>query len=179
MKLISSSQFHIGDSDQRLLASTLAYKIYNVMIENVRSYKETTSDDGLISQQSTSQFQESTIALYRYGGFALHSLLKSASHSKFVKEIILKLCMEKEAWDTLPEPVQYLQQGGLTMIKPDLLPFVRKLVEKVTALTNDTKQREHGKRMIENAIREIENDSELFSSFQLCVTQIRSLIRKT
>ena len=121
------------------------------MIEHVKQYKaDTASSDDLLSH-SSELFEESTVSLYRYGGFALHSLLKTRFlNSSVERDIILKLCIKKaEEQNKVPSPVQYLQEGGLQMVKSELLPFLKKLVRKVVFLVNDTMKQEYGRTMID------------------------------
>ena len=71
---------------------------------------------------------------------------------------------EKE-WCELPSAIQYLQQGGLDIISPRMLPFLRSVVEKTTSLVNDERARQHGRNTVELAQREIKADATLISLF--------------
>ena len=62
------------------------------------------------------------------------------------EEVELLMSTEKE-WDELPSAIQYLQQGGL-VISPQMLPFLRSVVEKTTSLPNDERSRQHGTDMM-------------------------------
>jgi hypothetical protein len=68
--------------EQRIVLASIAYTLYDIMTEKVKEYK---LKDKLIDESVTwppsddstySTFAESNVSLYRYGGFALHSLLK-------------------------------------------------------------------------------------------------------
>ncbi len=48
---------------------------------------------------------------------------------KEVEQLMLIRVTEKE-WDELPPAIQYLQQGGLDIISPRMLSFLRSVVEK-------------------------------------------------
>ena len=69
---------------------------------------------------------------------------------------------EKE-WDELPSAIQYLQQGGLDIISPRMLPFLGSVVEKNTSLVNDERSRQHGRDMIGLAKHEIKADTTIMS----------------
>ena len=71
--------------EQRIVVSTVAYTVYDLMTEKVKDYKinlavSTTEPQAepMAAAISTSKkrLYESNVNLYRYGGFALHSLLK-------------------------------------------------------------------------------------------------------
>ena len=61
--------------EQRIVVSTMAYTIYDLMTEKVKDHKvalavstETASSDSSL----VTRFSESNVSLHRYGGFALH-----------------------------------------------------------------------------------------------------------
>ena len=170
--------------DQRLILSTLCCIVYDLMVETVKNYKlhhsdtEAPSNSSAVDDESTDMFQlrESNVSLYRYGGFALHSMLKkrmsqsktrvpSAQHGQ-EWQILQYMKIQKERWAELPIQIQQLQNGGLEMITPDLLPFLRQLVEKVASHVNDHMRQEHGSEMIKVAKKQIEEDKELREVFK-------------
>jgi hypothetical protein len=68
--------------EEQCIVLSIAYTVYDIMTEKVKEYK---LKDKLIDESVTwppsddstySTFAESNVSLYRYGGFALHSLLK-------------------------------------------------------------------------------------------------------
>lgn len=56
------------------------------------------------------------------------------------------------------------------MVTPDLLPFLRQLVEKVASKVNDDTRKELGQQLIKTAKGELESDSELYKMFQACTS---------
>lgn len=77
------------EAEQRLVISSLMYAIYDIMTRKVKDFKErsiphdyteTGDDDDDDEEHSkgtvAKYFLESNISLYRYSGFALHSLLQ-------------------------------------------------------------------------------------------------------
>ena len=54
------------------------------------------------------------------------------------------------------------------MVTPEMLLFLRQLVEKVTSHVNDRMQQEHGCGMIEVAKKRVEEDEELQELFKKC-----------
>ena len=136
------------------------------MVETVKNYKLHHTDtvapstSSAVDDESTDVFRlrESNVSLYRYGGFALHSLLKkrmshkssqtktrlpSAQHSQEWR-ILQQIKIKKERWAELPIQIQQLQNGGLEMVTSDLLLFLRQLVENVASHVNDNMRQEHG-----------------------------------
>ena len=73
--------------------------------------------------------------------------------------------MTENEWCELPSAIQYLQQGGLDIISPRMLPFLRSVVEKTTSLVNDERARQHGRNTVEVAQHEIKADATLISLF--------------
>ena len=87
--------------------------------------------------------------LYRNGGFALHSL----------KHLRLKDNQLHELH--VPSGIIHLNQGGLEIMTPHMLPFVRGLVENVPSLVNEERCKDLGQQMVEVACKDIESDKEL------------------
>ena len=78
------------------------------------------------------------------------------------------LWITKQREKELPVPILELNQGGLHMVTPELLPFLRQLVEKVASEVNDEALKELGQ-LIKTAKSEHESDSELYKTFESCV----------
>ena len=105
----------------------------------------------------------------------LHCILywRARANSSVEQDIILKLCIRKASeWKELPSPVQYLQEGGLEMVKSEMLPFLRRLVGKVVFFNQWCKEKKYGKNMIDLAVKEIDNDLELFGAFKECLSEV-------
>lgn len=98
----------------------------------LRLLKTTSFTSSAVDDESTDVFRlrESNFSLYRYGGFALHSVLKKrmshkSSQSKTrLPSANLTVHENKERWAELPIQIQQLQNGGLEIVTPDLLPFL-------------------------------------------------------
>ena len=72
--VVSHAKVAANNLDQRILISTIAYHVHDLMMEKVK--KELSISTEQPSQSSTSdKFTESIINLLRCGGFALHSML--------------------------------------------------------------------------------------------------------
>ena len=99
--------------------------------------------------------------------FALHLIQK---RTKSVKDKLIDSCLQMELRFlrhlSLPKyrerevltPIVELNQGGLHMVTPDLLPFLQQLVEKMASRVNDDTRMELGQRLIKVAKGELEND---------------------
>lgn len=118
-------------------------------------------------------FSESKVNLYRYGGFALHSLLKKYYKQKpCSKDILTTLRHLRVKGDELynvPHAIQQLNQGGLDIITPHMLPFLRGLVEKVRSLVNEERCQDLGEHMIAVACKDIDMDMERVQIFKQCM----------
>ncbi len=83
-------------AEQRIVVSTISYIMYDIVTEKVKNHKmdkvneanevEPDGHDCHHNKGTGQQFSESTVILYRYGGFALHSLLQKyeARHHEIV-----------------------------------------------------------------------------------------------
>ena len=174
--------------EQRIVVSTMAYTIYDLMSEKVKDHKvalavstETASSDSSL----VTRFSESNVSLHRYGGFALHTLLnKYASRIDTVStsrsgsqedEIILSVLKQLKIKDStqmcqLPDGIHYLNRGGLDIMNMCMLPYLRAVIEKVSSLRNeDMCQKKVNIIMIEIASKEVDDDADLFRTFVKCI----------
>lgn len=167
----------VDDEDQRIVVSTLVYAVYDLMTDKVKEYKKQNVDslETTTCTDMPTTFCESKVSLYRYGGFALHSLLKKYyKHTqkpctKDILSTLRHLRVRDDQLDILPHAVRQLNQGGLDIISPSMLPFVKSLVEKVRSLVNEERCRDFGQHMIETACDDINKDTELTQIFSQCV----------
>ena len=75
---------------QRIIVSTLCCIVFDLMIGTVKKYKLQHTDieaasTSLATTDDRFQMRESDVSLYRYGGFALHSMLKKRISQQSVK----------------------------------------------------------------------------------------------
>ena len=84
--------------------------------------------------------------------------------------VLRQLKIKHHQASLVPYGIQQLNQGGLVIMDPVMLPYLRALIQKVSSLVNENQSREHGQHMIENARSEIENDSDIKDTFICCVT---------
>ena len=170
--------------EQRIIVSTLAYIVYDIMTSRVKEYKSNMPapqldiDEAVASNNSSDQpvvpLVESNVSLYRYGGFALHSLLQKYKerrdpHSQTIVTVLKGMIIKHEELNMLPLGVQLLNQGGLVIMSPLLLPYLRALIQKVSSLVNEEQCREYGQYMIDVARLAIEDDSNINSTFICCI----------
>ncbi len=140
----------VDQKEQRIILSTIAYLVFDEMTEKVKDYKFSVAEAPVANPSSPvkPKFMESNVSLYRYGGFALHSLIKKlqkqhetpkkSGHSQqsianAVESLsILKLIKVKEDQkDDLPNAIKLLNQGGLTIVSPLMLPYLRAVLSKL------------------------------------------------
>ena len=182
----SESGHTVGNCDQRIVLSTLSYAVYDLMVDKVKDYKVAdfkasgASTSIACNDESAITLKENDVNLYRYGGFALHSMIQKRTKAMqekprdtslqreltFLRHLLIPKQREKE----LPVPILELNQGGLHMVTPELLPFLRQLVEKVASKVNDEALKELGQQLIKTAKGELESDSELYKIFESCVS---------
>lgn len=181
----SIAGYTMNIQDERIIVSTLCYTVYDLMVERVKEYKVHLSPESDASgacvatgSESAITLKENDVNLYRYGGFALHSMIEKRKRKletgpkdscvqlelKFLENQVV----QKDQWNELPTPILDLKQGGLHMVKPTMLPFLRQLVEKVASKVNDDMRQEYGHQVIKLAKQELESDSELHALFDKC-----------
>ena len=184
-EVASLAGYTLNIQDERILVSTLCYIVYDLMVDQVKDYKANLSTESdatgscvAASSESTITLKEHDINLYRYGGFAVHSMIEKRKRKlqieprnscvqlelRFLENQLIK----QEHWDELPTPIKDLKQGGLHVISPKMLPFLRQLVEKVASKVNDDMRQEYGDQVIKLAKQELESDSELHAVFERC-----------
>ena len=75
--VVSRAKVVANEQDQRVVISTIAYLMHDMMAEKVKEFKKELSytEQPESSICSSECFTESMINLLRYGGFALHSML--------------------------------------------------------------------------------------------------------
>ena len=181
--------YTLVEREERIVVSTLCYAVYDLMVDKVKDYKveqmvqteiTATATASSTSGASRIKLRESNVNLYRYGGFALHSMISKRNKAKQKSpqdpallqtelKFLHSLRIPKDRWNELPGPILDLNQGGLHIVVPEMLPFLRNLVEKVASKVNDDTRQEHGQQLIKIAKREIENDTELLKSFETCI----------
>lgn len=133
----------------------------------------TTSDDDTTAKS----FYESKTSLLRYGGFALYSMIEkrkkaaastiSRSEHKFLESLKSK----EDERELIPSAIHHLQQGGLTIITPRLLPLLREVLAKTASLINEKTCKDLGKNMLLWAKKEITNEvtAAFFKLFNECL----------
>ena len=147
-------------SEQRIVVSTLASHVHDLMADEVLAFKTQMLEECEFESTAVT-LSESNIALYRYGGFALHSMIQKRQHhvQKGVKSelgLLETLKVTKEQWDQISPAIQQLTRGGLVVPSPTLLPLLRMIMEKTSSLVNDQTYKEHGRNAIKLAKKELD-----------------------
>lgn len=123
--------------EQRIIVSTVAYMVYDAMTGRVKEYKIdlqadiadhkelSNNDDGNIGKVKS--LVESNVSLYRYGRWAIHSLLQKYTErkdtcSESISTVLRCMVMKSEESGLLPTAIHLLHQGGLTILSPKMLP---------------------------------------------------------
>ena len=177
----SSTQF--VSEEQRIMVSSVAYMVHDVMAGRIKKHKqEKSSNDRDATQivaleQTAKRLSESNVSLYRYGGFALHSLLqrykgRTDSCSKDVMSFLKAMVIKPDEIKLLPDGIKLLDQGGLTIICPAMLPYLRVFIEKVAMTVSDEACCEYGKDMIDVARLTMEGDGTACKIFVDCIKKV-------
>ena len=169
--------------EQRIVLATLAYHIHDLMVDRVKEYKQnldSTTSDAITDDTPAKVFYESKTSLLRYGGFALHSMIKkrkkatgsttSTNHdtlSKSERQFLESLKSKEEETELIPSAIHHLQQGGLTIITPRFIPFLREVLSKTASLVNEKTCKDLGKNMLLWAKEEITNEVTTAAFFKL------------
>lgn len=186
----------VGEIQQRIALSRIVYIVYDIVTTKVKEYKvdllHTVDDDDdneePANENSTiveTSFSESNVSLFRYGGFALHSLIQkyrerassnsADSEARDILCILEVLKIKSEDSNSVPYGIQCLNQGGLVIIDPCLLAYLRLLIDKVLSHINEKQCQEMGQHMIKVARMKIENDTDIRSLFMKCLDNINSV----
>lgn len=176
-------------SEQRIVVSTLSYSIHDLMASKVQEHKAqqvmSASTSNNTDAKASQTISESNVALYRYGGFALHSMMEkrkchiTRANAKNELELLNTLKVRKEEWDGLPPAIQQLTRVGLDIQSPTLLPLLCKIVEKTFSLVNEKVSRKRGRQMIEHAKQQLDDCSEVKEAFDNVVPPTFSTESKT
>ncbi len=110
----------------------------------------------------------------------MHSLIKKytktdghVSHDHDSMLVILKqLTIKQNQLSLVPYGIHQLNEGGLVIMDPLMLPYLRVLIEKVASFINEDQSREFGKHMIEMARSKIESDDDINETFIRCIKNV-------
>jgi hypothetical protein len=108
---------------QKIVFSTLSFVVFDLMVDKVKDYKVAdfkqsgVKSSRVSSDESIITLKESNVNLYRYGGFALHSMIQKRTKDKPIDP-----CFQTE--------LRFLRHLSL-----------RQLVEKVASKINDDTRR--------------------------------------
>lgn len=119
-KSLENSIYPSSVVEQRTVVSTVAYVVYDVMTGRVKEYKTGMQGDYDVSAELSSQVDtlvESNVSLYRYGGFAIHSVLQKYKDrkdtcSESITTILRSMIMKSEESASVPTAIHLLNQGG-------------------------------------------------------------------
>ena len=97
----------------------------------------------------------------------MHSLLQKYDGQPCAEmiPILREMVIKHEQLPSVPIGIQLLNQGGLVIVTPLLLPYLRAIVDKVSSLVNEECSRNLGHHMIEAARSAIECDMNLKAIF--------------
>ena len=76
--------------------------------------------------------------------------------------------------DEMPSAMHHLQQGGLHIITPSILPLLQAVVDKTASLVNEQSCKDHGKEMLKVTEAELCNESTTTNFFYLFMQHVPS-----
>ena len=170
---------HIPANEQRIVLATLAFHIHDLVVDQVKEYKrsiDTTASDKVRSDDTpVATFYESSTSLLRYGGFALHAMIKKRkkevstlkSHLKSECQLLESMKAKEDEHEQIPSAIHHLQQGGLTIVTPKMLPLLHEVLRKTASLVNETSCKEYGKNMLQVAKTEFSSEATTTAFFKL------------
>lgn len=114
------------------------------MVDRVKEYKHSidgTASDAVSDDTPATLFYESKTSLLRYGGFALHSMIKkrkkaagsTTSANALTRsecQLLESLKSKEDERELISSAIHHLQQGSLTIITPRMLPLLREVLAK-------------------------------------------------
>lgn len=121
------------------------------------------------------KFDESVIAMYRYFGFAVRSVMENRTKSDDKCELkVLELlkCKHKDM-EGVPSPVRDLASSHkFCIISPKVIPYVQLLLQIVSCNVGEESLREEGKDIIKLAKSEVESQQTRLSQNLFSVLKI-------
>ena len=107
--IVCRSKLDVSEQEQRIVVSTIAYHIHDLMAEKVKKYKEDLlAMDEPATTSGCDKFTESNINLLRYGGFALHSMLAKRQRrgcEDCELDLLKTLTVTEDEWDKIPPAI--------------------------------------------------------------------------
>ena len=162
----------ISIDDQRVILATLSSIFFDLMSVKLKDKK---MEDTCPAQTTCTLYNESMVSIYRYSGFAIHSMVKNRKHSlkKSDEDKVLEAMMcKRDELDSVPKQVWDLSRGDLCTVSPKIIPFVQLLLKKITLNINEDQLKAKGHMMIELAKSTISSDAELLQVFDSCINDV-------
>lgn len=196
------SKCSIGEEEQRVFLATMAAIVYDIKAEEVKAEKELAVQDVTVplcgeplnfprSEPPTHSLPvpESTISLYHYAGYALHSLIQVTAKKRGKQgvaknddheggselEILKKLQCKSEDMIDVPEPIkEEARTSSFCVVSPNVIPFVRLVVNSVSSAVSEEQLKSKGQHMVADAKNILLSmcSQSLIQEFQLCVRTV-------
>ena len=133
----------------------------------------------ICSQTISSPKPESLDLLYRFGGAALHSMLKkrkaqSKSKEAVTKEIEFITGLTDTSKSSIPSSLKDLDVGGLILPHSNLLPLIQEADMCVREFINDKNVKRYPTQFIKMAKQSVQNNDELEQLFLDCIEELDS-----
>ncbi len=157
------------------------YDLKSAKIKGKKAVGEPNCTSDISGSPAFVQFNESTVSLYRYSGFALHSMIetrsKRLSDGPWSKrneiEILESLKCKHNELNHVQSQVKDLDGGCLSIISPKIIPYVQVLLQNIMSSIGEEQLKTHGHEIIKTAKSSLINHPKLLEKFQLCLDDIQ------
>ena len=174
LKLAAERDCVLPEEDQHIIVSTLSFILFELMSEKIKDkkIKEFPSATSQSHDTATVDFQESVISLYRYSGFALHSVAENHHNTSYVQVLEALRCKQTEL-DEVPSQIHDLNCGGqFTIISPKIIPYVKLLMQLIMLTVGEENLKVNGHEMIKIAKSNVISNSRLLEQYKKCIQSI-------
>lgn len=183
----TSTSNEIPEERQRIVLVTLASRVSELIAGKIKERKKIDSSSAASSTPITCtlpasrSFQESKISLYRYCGFALHSVIgsyssRTSANTRQKLSILDKLKCQQNELDEVPTEVQngLRSSDRFTITSPKLLPYIQSLMTIIMATIGEEQLKMSGHEMIHKAEEsKLLQNPTLIEEYKNCITAVQ------
>lgn len=154
---LDSGDVCVSEDTRRTVVTLIMSTVYNGAAQQMAKEIEQTAEMGTEDPCTSSS---DDVALHRICGWALKSVtdILTQQSKQSVKdkvslneklELVHALKLPSDEKCNLPDALRYLDRGGLTFMKLDLLPWMRSIEDRMVALLNPKSYQRYGCRIFE------------------------------
>ena len=173
----------VSFNTQRTVTAALLHAVQDGLQIQIARKIEHLSKEGDSSITVPVELPADDIALYRLSGWALKSCIDNCkkesekrkapcAHAQEQLQLLQALKLANDEKTTLPVGVQYLDRGGMTFCKPNLLPWLQKVEASVKVYLNQDGYARYGEHIFEVTKETILKDATLTLVFTDSVKEL-------